>query len=46
MTRLALRDTFCNSIDAPTPEELAKPIDAVPEGASEQAFRSGSGAWS
>jgi predicted TIM-barrel fold metal-dependent hydrolase len=33
-------------IGAPTPEELATPIDRVPEGASVTAFRSGAGGWS
>ncbi len=33
-------------IDAPTIEELATPIDAVPAGASVTAFRSGAGGWS
>lgn len=33
-------------IAAPTLEELATPIDAVPEGASPTAFRSGAGGWS
>ena len=37
---------IANSINAPTPEEMARPIDAVPEGASTHAFRSGAGAWS
>jgi predicted TIM-barrel fold metal-dependent hydrolase len=76
VTRLALRNTFCNipagetrrmvgdnaigvynldrdnlqaiarEIDAPTTDELARPIDVVPEGASLHAFRSGTGGWS
>ena len=33
-------------IDAPTLDELATPIDAVPDGASVTAFRSGAGGWS
>ena len=33
-------------IGAPTLDELATPIDAVPEGASLTAFRSGAGGWS
>ncbi len=33
-------------IGAPTLEELATPIDEVPEGASVTAFRSGAGGWS
>jgi predicted TIM-barrel fold metal-dependent hydrolase len=33
-------------IGAPTIEELGTPIDAVPEGASATAFRSGAGGWS
>jgi hypothetical protein len=32
-------------IGAPTLEELATPIDRVPEGASVTAFRSGAGGW-
>ena len=76
VTRLALRNTFCNApsqdtrrmlgetaidvynldrdalqtiaqkIGAPTADELATPIDAVPEGASVTAFRAGAGGWS
>ena len=76
VTRLALRNTFCNvsaadtrrmigetaievynldrdalqaiaqQIEAPTLDELATPIDAVPDGASITAFRSGAGRWS
>ena len=77
VTRLSLRNTFCNvppaetrcawsdenAIDVygldgdalqaspprsarPTLEELATPIDAVPDGASVTAFRSGAGGWS
>jgi predicted TIM-barrel fold metal-dependent hydrolase len=76
VTRLALRNTFCNvpapqtlrmvggnaidayglddaalrtiarDIDAPTLDELATPIDAVPAGASVTAFRAGAGSWS
>ena len=76
VTRLALRNTFCNippehtrrmigenaidvydldrdalaaiatTIGAPTMEELRRPIDAVPEGASLHAFRAGRSAWS
>jgi predicted TIM-barrel fold metal-dependent hydrolase len=34
------------AIGAPTLEELATPIDAVPAGASVTAFRSGAGGWS
>jgi predicted TIM-barrel fold metal-dependent hydrolase len=34
-----------DEIGAPTLEELATPIDAVPEGASLTAFRSGAGGW-
>lgn len=33
-------------IDAPTIGELQTPIDAVPEGASAHAFRSGETGWS
>jgi len=76
VTRLALRNTFCNvpasetvrmvggnaidvygldadalrgiarDIDAPTLDDLATPIDAVPAGASVIAFRAGAGSWS
>ena len=76
VTRLALRNTFCNvpaaetarmvgqnavdvfgldaaalgaiaqAIDAPRLDELATPIDAVPDVASVTAFRSGTGGWS
>jgi len=76
VTRLSLRNTFCNvpeaetrrmvggnavdiynldgdalqaiarDIGAPTIDELAMPIDAVPAGASATAFRSGAGGWS
>jgi len=41
----ALR-TIARDIGAPTLDELATPIDAVPEGASITAFRSGAGGWS
>ena len=40
----ALR-TIAVEIGAPTLDELATPIDAVPEGASVTAFRSGAGGW-
>jgi predicted TIM-barrel fold metal-dependent hydrolase len=40
----ALR-SVATQIGAPTAEELATPIDAVPEGASLTAFRSGAGGW-
>ncbi|MFM8303163.1 MAG: amidohydrolase family protein [Actinomycetota bacterium] len=33
-------------IGAPTPDDLAAPIDAVPAGASITAFRTGAGGWS
>ena len=33
-------------IGAPTLDELATPIDEVPDGASVTAFRSGAGGWS
>ncbi len=76
VTRLALRNTFCNisasettrmvggnavevygldadalrtiarDIEAPTLDDLATPIDAVPAGASVTAFRAGAGGWS
>jgi predicted TIM-barrel fold metal-dependent hydrolase len=36
---------MANHIGAPTLEELATPIDAVPAGASVTAFRSGAGGW-
>src|SRR5205085_145842 len=38
--------TIAREIHAPTVEELGTPIDAVPEGASVSAFRSGAGGWS
>ena len=45
LDREALR-TIAEEIGAPTLEELATPIDEVPEGASVTAFRSGAGGWS
>jgi predicted TIM-barrel fold metal-dependent hydrolase len=41
----ALR-AIAQQIGAPTVDELATPIDAVPEGASPTAFREGAGTWS
>ena len=41
----ALR-VIAREISAPTVDELATPIDAVPAGASVTAFRSGAGGWS
>jgi predicted TIM-barrel fold metal-dependent hydrolase len=41
----ALR-AIASQIGAPTLDDLATPIDAVPEGASVTAFRSGAGGWS
>jgi predicted TIM-barrel fold metal-dependent hydrolase len=41
----ALQD-IAVSIGAPTAEDLTTPIDAVPDGASLHAFRSGTSAWS
>jgi predicted TIM-barrel fold metal-dependent hydrolase len=41
----ALR-AIAQDIGAPTLDELATPIDGVPEGASVTAFRSGAGGWS
>jgi hypothetical protein len=38
--------TIADAIDAPTLDDLATPIDEVPEGASVTAFRSGAGGWS
>jgi predicted TIM-barrel fold metal-dependent hydrolase len=35
-----------SDINAPTLDELATPIDSVPEGASVTAFRTGAGGWS
>ena len=43
-TRDALQ-AIAVEIGAPTLDELATPIDAVPEGASVTAFRSGAGGW-
>jgi predicted TIM-barrel fold metal-dependent hydrolase len=37
---------IASQIGAPTLDELATPIDAVPAGASPTAFRSGAGGWS
>ena len=37
---------IAEQIDALTDEELATPIDAIPEGASITAFRAGAGGWS
>ena len=37
---------IARDIAAPTLTELATPIDAVPDGASITAFRSGAGGWS
>lgn len=41
----ALR-AIASQVGAPTLDDLATPIDAVPEGASVTAFRSGAGGWS
>jgi predicted TIM-barrel fold metal-dependent hydrolase len=38
--------TIAHQINSPTAAELATPIEAVPEGASLTAFRSGAGGWS
>jgi predicted TIM-barrel fold metal-dependent hydrolase len=45
LDRTALEEVAA-AIGAPTAEELTTPIDAVPEGASLHAFRSGTSAWS
>jgi predicted TIM-barrel fold metal-dependent hydrolase len=45
LDRVALQQV-ANDIGAPTLDELSTPIDAVPEGASLTAFRSGAGGWS
>ena len=45
LDRAALAE-IASTIGAPTMEELGTPIDAVPEGASLHAFRSGHSAWS
>jgi len=37
---------IARQIDAPTVDELATPIDAIPDGASLTAFRAGAGGWS
>ena len=42
----AALSAIANEIGAPTVDELATPIDAVPEDASITAFRSGAGGWS
>jgi hypothetical protein len=39
-------EQVARDIDAPTLDDLAAPIDAVPPGASITAFRSGAGGWS
>jgi predicted TIM-barrel fold metal-dependent hydrolase len=39
-------EMVAREIGAPSIEELGSPIDAVPEGASVTAFRSGAGGWS
>ena len=44
LDRGALQE-IASQIDAPTADELATPIDAVPEGASHAAFRTGDGGW-
>jgi hypothetical protein len=41
----AALQAIAHDIGAPTLEELATPIDRVPEGASITAFRSGAGGW-
>ena len=38
--------TIAREIDAPILDELATPIEAVPEGAAITAFRTGAGGWS
>ena len=45
LDRAALRDVAA-TIDAPSLDDLATPIDAVPAGASVTAFRTGAGGWS
>jgi hypothetical protein len=45
LDRVALR-TIASTIHAPSLEEIATPIDAVPAEASVTAFRSGEGGWS
>ncbi|HEY8057588.1 MAG TPA: amidohydrolase family protein, partial [Acidimicrobiales bacterium] len=44
LDRAAL-EAVAAAIGAPTADELSTPIDAVPEGASHHAFRTGSTAW-
>jgi predicted TIM-barrel fold metal-dependent hydrolase len=41
----AALQAIAKDIGAPTPEDLARPIDAIPTGASRAAFRSGQGGW-
>ncbi|ADP79533.1 amidohydrolase 2 [Pseudofrankia inefficax] len=45
LDRTALQ-AIARDIDAPSTEQLATPIDAVPAGASITAFRTGAGGWS
>jgi predicted TIM-barrel fold metal-dependent hydrolase len=45
LDRAALQQ-IAREISAPTIDELATPIDAVPDGASVTAFRAGAGGWS
>ena len=45
LDRAALRDVAA-TIDAPSLDDLATPIEAVPAGASVTAFRTGAGGWS
>lgn len=39
-------EQIARQIGAPSEDDLRRPIDAVPEGASATAFRSGAGGWS
>ena len=41
----AALQAIASDIGAPTADDLARPIDAVPVGASRSAFRSGEGGW-
>ena len=45
LDRVALQK-IARQIGAPSMDDLRRPIDAVPEGASATAFRSGAGGWS
>jgi hypothetical protein len=41
----AALQAIATDVGAPTPRDLARPIDAIPTGARRSAFRSGQGGW-